>query len=280
MAKKTKGDKDIMVQFAAWLFVNQTRDAKEIAKILKVGERTIHRYSETNTWNNVLQDLRYNGVRSFRVKKAGRWREINRKIFMAKSFLDSATFHEKTLNIVPSDVVDSPEDAQSKLSDIVYRRKLVVHFLYAVVIEISIKVIWEIENGTIPEYNHDIFSRYEELSPESKKKISGLYKTQVSHTTKLISLCNGQRDSVGAVVNISQDLQSLEDALKANEQTVKNFKYDGRFKGKSSALCSLLWDAGLVYTLPKSVSNAVIFPKELLEYAIFLHSNHGYSEKV
>lgn len=270
MANRAEGNKDLMIQVAAWLFVNKTRDAKEIAKILKVGERTIHRYAETDTWNNVLQNLKYDGKRSFRVKEAGRRTELNRKIFMAKSFLDSAIFHEKTLHIVPADMAESKEEAESKLSDIRLKRKLVTHFLYAVVFELSIKIILEIEQGTSAPHHHNIFCLYKKLSKESRQKISTLYDRQVTNMQKLILECNRSQNRAGQIVNFNHPLQSLEDALKANEQTVKNFKYDGKFNGKSSALCSVMWTDDQIWALPRSRADAITFPKALLEYAISL----------
>ena len=50
MAMRIEGEKEILIQAAAWLFVRRTRDAKEIAEILNVTERTIRRYAETQTW--------------------------------------------------------------------------------------------------------------------------------------------------------------------------------------------------------------------------------------
>ena len=196
--------------------------------------------------------------------------DLDRKIFMAQSFLDSAIFHEKTLNIVPGDMADSLEDAESKLDDIILRRKVVAHFAYAMVFELSIKIILEIEQGKNAPFHHNILRLYRELSQTSQQKISDMYDTQAANMKKLISECNGRRNRGGQIVNLNLDMQSLEDALKANEQTVKNFKYDGQFSGKSSVLCSIMWTGDLIYTLPRAVANAIIFPKALLEYAISL----------
>jgi hypothetical protein len=197
--------------------------------------------------------------------------DLNRKVFMAKSFLDSAIFHEKTLdlNIIPTDQINSLEEIKI---DSRFRRKLVTHFLYSMVFELSIKIIWGIEQSTDAPYHHNIWGLYKDLSKASQQKISDMYDAQVSHTKHLISQCNGQIDSEGNVVNIVSDMQSLKEALKANEQTVKNFKYDGQFNGKSSALCSLIWDSDEIYVLPKATANAITFPKALLEYAISLKS--------
>ena len=187
---------------------------------------------------------------------------LDRKITMAKSFLDSAQLLEKTLDHV---FADSQEEAESKKVDTRYKRKMTAHFLYAVIFELSIKVIWEIEHNTPPKNSHDILSRYKEFSDESKQAISDMYKNQVTNIKHLISLSNSRVDSEGNTVNINVDLQTLEDALKSNQETIKNFKYDGRFNGKSSVLCSVIWDDDEIYMLPKSVSEIIVFPKFLLE---------------
>ena len=168
---------------------------------------------------------------------------LDQKIFMAENFLDSAQLLEATTNYVSS---DTRENAEARLADNILRRKTVTHFLYAMVIEISIKVIWEIEKGETPKYNHDIWSRYTELSPDSQQKIANMYNTQVANINTIVSQCNGEKDRGGRIVNITLDLQSLEDALKSNRQTVRDFKYDGKFDGKSSALCSVMKTDNLI----------------------------------
>ena len=67
MGNRSQVEKDILVTVAAWMFVNQTRDAKEIATALVTSERTIHRWAKTEYWENVLRSLKYEGERNFRV---------------------------------------------------------------------------------------------------------------------------------------------------------------------------------------------------------------------
>ena len=70
MSKKSKAEIDIRVTIAAGLFANYTRDAKEIARLLNTTERNIHRWAERQRWDEVLQILKYNGERNFRVRPA------------------------------------------------------------------------------------------------------------------------------------------------------------------------------------------------------------------
>ena len=91
--------------------------------------------------------------------------DLARRISMAKSFLDSAQLIERTTHYI---LAESPEEVESKAVDTQYRRKMIAHFLYAVIFELCIKIIWEIEHTTPPKPNHDILSRYKELSPDSR----------------------------------------------------------------------------------------------------------------
>ena len=189
------------------------------------------------------------------------------KIKMAQGFLDSAQLLERTLNQV---VAKSQEEAESKVEDTRYTRKMTAHFLYAVVFELCIKIIWEIEHNASPKPNHDILSRYRELSKESRQAISDMYDTQVKNTENTISHSNsGVRDNKGDVVNLCIQLQSLQDALKSNPQTMKDFKYEGRLTGKSSAFGSIMWSTDRVYILPNP--EFIVFPEQLLTYAISLN---------
>lgn len=199
--------------------------------------------------------------------------DLDRKIFMAQSFLDSTNLNERTIAFpIESNSIDvnSPEEVQAKLEDTKRNIKYVTHFLYAMVFELSIKIIWEIEQGEEPPYHHNILCLYRQLSQASQQKISDMYDDQVSNMEKLISECNGRKNRGGEIVNLNLDLQSLEDALEVNEQIVKNFKYDGQLNGKSSVLCSIMWGGDTMWILPRLIADAITFPKALLKYAISL----------
>lgn len=194
---------------------------------------------------------------------------------MAQSFLDSANLNERTRTFpieFNSTEVNSREKVQAKLEDTKRNIKIVTHFLYAMVFELSIKIIWEIEQGKESPYHHNTLQLYRQLSQASRQKISDMYDLQISNMEKLISECNGKRNRTGEIVNLKMDLQSLEDALEVNEQIVKNFKYDGQLNGKSSVLCSIMWADDTMWILPQSIANTIIFPKALLEYAISLYT--------
>lgn len=77
MANKSTAERDMHISIAACLFATQTRDAGEIAEAIGASDRTIHRYAETEQWDEVLQILGYDGDRNFRVRKAGRKRKTD-----------------------------------------------------------------------------------------------------------------------------------------------------------------------------------------------------------
>ena len=80
MANKSAAEMDVLISVSAWMFATQTRDAGEIAKAVGTSDRTIHRYAETERWDEVLQILGYNGERNFRVRKAGRKPKITKEL--------------------------------------------------------------------------------------------------------------------------------------------------------------------------------------------------------
>lgn len=189
---------------------------------------------------------------------------LSRKIDMAKNFLDSANLLERTAEYI---FKISSEEGDSKRY-IKYNRKLITHYLYSVIFELCIKIIWEIEHNKPHKHTHDIFSLYNCLSKESRQVISDLYAKQVNNAQYMVLLSKRQADKYDDKVNIT--LQTLEDALKSNAQTVRDFKYDGIFNGKSSVLCSIMYEAdtGAKYVLPKP--EYIVFPKLLLDYAMSL----------
>ena len=72
MGNRTQAEMTIFITVAAFYFVEHSRDAKEIAKIVKTNVRTIYRWAESPKWHEVLNDLGYTGERNFRVRPKGR----------------------------------------------------------------------------------------------------------------------------------------------------------------------------------------------------------------
>lgn len=192
--------------------------------------------------------------------------DLTFKIHMALSFMDTANLIEMTRDSVKP---ESTEEDKLKAEYPELQRKHVAHFLYAMIFEISIKVIYGIEKNKVAPYNHKILDLYKQLSQGAKQAIRSFYDTQVSHTnTRLPEFFSGKKAESGNTINIK--LANLEEALELNEKVIRDFKYNAQLKGKSSAFGSLIWDEELQrqWTIP--IPDLVIFPKSLLEYAISL----------
>ena len=240
-------------------------------EVVRLPRTTIHRWAKQHGWREPIFKLyRFNDLTFYILQettmKEKTDSELNRRISMARYFLDSAQLLERTTNAI---LAGSMEQAKAKADDTRFGRKMTAHFLYSIVFELCIKIIWECERNITPKPTHDIFTLYEELSNNSKRKIAELYDKQIRNTKAIITASNsGIKDSEGDIVNLSVKLQSLQDALASNQDTIKNFKYDGRLDGKSSAFCSVLWTNDEILILPKP--EFIIFPKILLDYAISL----------
>ena len=141
--------------------------------------------------------------------------------------------------------------------------KNIAHMLNAIVLEIAIKVIWEIDNNRDCRFTHNIRELYEELADNSKRDISEIYEKKSALLAALEGTGRqGQRIRLGDLV----EFQSLQDALEANADTMRNFKYDGEYNGKSSTMGSAIWNDGLLYTMPPL--NEERIPEALYRYTL------------
>ena len=157
----------------------------------------------------------------------------------------------------------SPETIQETRDNHRLSRKQIAHMLNAIVLEIAIKVLWELDNNEECGYTHDIGGLYKGLNPKTRQKVKEIY------DEKAVSLAGiegtnkkGKRIRLGDLVRF----QSLDEALEANEDTMKNFKYDGEFKGKSSAMGSVIWDVTTLWTMPPM--DHARFPEALYRYTM------------
>ena len=128
------------------------------------------------------------------------------------------------------------------------------HMLYAIVFELSIKVIWELDHNEDCRFTHNIGALYNELAPVSKDRIREIFGEKL---TALAGLQGTNRKGERVIIGELVELQSLRDALEANEDTMKNFKYDTKFRGKSSVLGSMIWTDELYYVLPSLDDNFI-----------------------
>ncbi len=180
------------------------------------------------------------------------------KLEMAETFMESVNTLEGPFYAIRS---NSEEEIEAQRDKQQIQKKQTCHFLYAVIFELAVKIIWETEKGRKCTPTHNILKLYKELSHETQSKMRDLYDKQAS----IIKSQKGQQNT-GKQIHL-KDLtkyQSLEEALEANYNIVTNFKYDGHFQGKSSLIGGVIWNNQNLWTLP---NNLIVFPRELLEYA-------------
>ena len=173
-------------------------------------------------------------------------------------YLDESPQHLIPVPLTASDAEIEEARHKARLS-----RKHISHMLNAIVLEIAIKVLWELDNKKESRHTHDIGSLYKELNRKSRQQVRRIYDGK-SAALAGIEATNkaGERARLGDIAQ----LQSLEEALQANEETMKNFKYDGEFKGKSSAMGSVIWDKETLWTMPRL--DQVRFPEAVYRYTM------------
>ena len=185
---------------------------------------------------------------------------LEEKLKIAESFMETARFLDSTTGNLGKLVTgESAETVEARRHRQRFQGKTVSHFLYAVMFELAIKIIWSIDVGEECGKTHDILSLYKELSTEKQLLIKNLYDSQLS----VLNVEGTGQDGSSIRVENLVDFQTLEEALESNKDTITNFKYDGQFRGKSSAIGAVIWKGEDVWILP---ARFVIFPKQLLAY--------------
>ena len=84
-------------------------------------------------------------------------------------FLLDAPFYKQPLVALEATEFDELK-AEQRLS-----RGMIAHLDYAIVLELVIKVIWELDNKRPCEHTHNIYKLYGELSEKSKRQIETIY---------------------------------------------------------------------------------------------------------
>ena len=140
----------------------------------------------------------------------------------------------------------------------IWWRAVTCHMLYSIVFEAAIKIVWALDYQKDAPHSHNIAGLFGQLSDKSRNAIERIYRDA---TTAFAQIGGLILEKFGEEV----EFDSLDEALVANEETMKNFKYGNRFQGKSSILGSVVWGRETVWTLP-SLEGAR-FPEALYKYA-------------
>ena len=137
----------------------------------------------------------------------------------------------------------------------------IAYMLHCIVLELAIKVIWELEKRKECEPTHYINSLYKDLDSTSQSDLRRLFDEKAQQLADLEGTMEGKPIRYKDVVQF----QSWEDTLAANRNVMVDFKYDGEFKGKSTAMGGIMWDGEIVWTL-QPINGS--FPKALHRYTM------------
>ena len=148
-------------------------------------------------------------------------------------------------------------DAASTLNDAVDRQRigtaLTCAVLYPIVVELVVKHIWEQEQGRSAAYNHNVHSLFVQLRPETRRNVETLYDQCCQAYKSAIDI--GQQQYGAAVMAV--EMADFEEALRWNEDAVKNFKYEMTPRGQSVPI-GIIWSSQRIWVVPGNFPNFAI----------------------
>ena len=125
--------------------------------------------------------------------------------------------------------------------------------LYPIVVELVVKHIWEQETGQTARFRHDIYSLFGQLKPETRSGMETLYDRCCREYRTAIGV--GQQQ-IGAE-NVAVNMANLEEALRWNEDAVKNLKYELTPRGQSVPT-GIFWSVDTMWVAPGKFPNFAI----------------------
>ena len=134
-----------------------------------------------------------------------------------------------------------------------YGMALTCAVLYAIVVELVLKHIWEKEQGETAEHNHNVYSLFVQLNPKTRCDVKALY-DQCCHAYES-AIDIGQQQHGAEVVAV--DMANFEEALQWNEEAVKHLKYEMVPCGKTVPT-GIIWSPECVWVVPKTFPNFAI----------------------
>ena len=116
-------------------------------------------------------------------------------------------------------------------------------FLYALIVELTIKGLWSYENGGAEaEYTHHIEKIFRELRTGTRTQIEAIYEGNRKHYTRIVSEGKHQLGEDG----IQVEMASIKQALKWNAKAMVHLKYDLIPRGKTVP-AGAMWDGGTIW---------------------------------
>ena len=151
------------------------------------------------------------------------------------------------------------QEIQEQLDSHRFQKNIVAHMLCTILVENTIKVLWEVEHNQECEYSHNVNKIYSELGNSTRTEIRNMYDKQTMAFAAIEGTMKGKTVKLGEIVQLA----SLEQALQSNAATMRNFKYDNKFQGKTSVFANAIWDQDTIWVLP---SGHKPFAVSLFEY--------------
>ena len=149
------------------------------------------------------------------------------------------------------------EDAGAVGKDAVDQQKfgaaLTCAVLYAIVVELVMKHIWEQQQGVTAPYRHDVHCLFQQLEPKTQRDVLALYDKCCRAYKKAIQTGKQQHGSETVAV----DMANLEEALKWNQHAMRNLKYTMTPSGRSVPT-GIFWNSKRLWVLPSTFPNFAI----------------------
>ena len=118
--------------------------------------------------------------------------------------------------------------------------------LYAIVVELVVKHLWEERYGTKASHIHNLHGLFGELEPETQRQIRTIYDE-----------CCREYEAEQQLGPDAVAMANLEEALQWNEEATKDFKYDLTPNGRSVPT-GMLWDSNTYWAFPPGFKNFAV----------------------
>ena len=125
--------------------------------------------------------------------------------------------------------------------------------LYAIVVELVLKHIWEQEHGKTAKHSHDVLTLFTQLGTATRREVKELYDECRRSYERAVESGRKQHGADSVPVKIA----SLEEALRWNEAAVKDLKYEMTPRGQSVP-AGIFWSSSRVWVLPGTFPNFAI----------------------
>ena len=142
--------------------------------------------------------------------------------------------------------------------------------LYAIVVELVVKHLWEQEYGKTAPFHHDVHRLFHGLlRPETRHDVLALYNNCCIAYKTAVQAGKQQHGPKAVAV----EMANLDEALQWNADAVKNLKYELTPQGRSVPT-GIFWSSEDVWALPTTFPNFAI---ELTRWAARPHPTRASS---